>query len=76
MNPIKDLKRVVLKDEAQSGVIKRVDRGQITISTNKGAIITAPNADLDVRPGDRVSMADGTIVEKISSGEDKPTYQV
>lgn len=76
MNSVKVLTKLLDSKDTNSGVVRKVERGQIVVSTNRGAVITVPNSQLTVNPGDRVAISQGVIIDKISEQQDKPTYLV
>lgn len=71
-----DLRAALEAKQVTSGVIQEVTRGKATVKTSKGAIVTAHNANAGYAVGDRVTLQNGTVVEKISSGEGKTVYLV
>lgn len=76
MNIVKDLGEILSPRPLTSGVVKQVGKGKVTIMTNRGAVITAHNPGAGYAVGDRVSLQDGVIVERLSSSDDRPVYLV
>jgi len=58
------------------GTVQSIQNGQLTIKSNRGAILTVAAGTGAYQSGDRVVMNNGIVVEKITTGAGKPVYVV
>lgn len=78
MNDVERVRQIFQKKQRKpkSGTVMSVQGGQLVIRTTRGTVLSVAAGEGAYRQGDRVTLSDNIVVDKITTDDGKTIYVV